>query len=373
VNALTALERRRRSERESEPPIRLMIVDDSTVARAVLARMVASNPEFEVVAVAGNAGEALDALRTVTVDIVLLDVEMPGTSGLDALPDILRAGAGARVLIVSSMAEDGAEVTVRALAEGAADTLPKPGTSFFSGRFSHVLADRLRRIGRAGRQQAEESPAPVGPTIRLRDMPSSRLGCVAIGASTGGPHPLTELLRALPARIEAPILVTQHLPSVFMPFFVRQLETACGRTVRLAEEGETLTDDIVHVAPGHAHLCLERSGIDVRARFTRERVPSGCLPSVDPMLASVADLFGDSGLGVVLSGMGRDGLIGSRRLIERGGAVLVQDRHSAAIWGMPRAIAEAGLASAVLPPRELARRVAQRSASGFGEGNDAWK
>ena len=134
MTALTALERRRRSERSSEPPpIRLMIVDDSTVARAVLARMVAADPEFEVVAVAGNAGEALDALRTVKVDIVLLDVEMPGTSGLDALPDILRAGAGARVLIVSSMAEDGAEVTVRALAEGAADTLPKPGTSFFSG------------------------------------------------------------------------------------------------------------------------------------------------------------------------------------------------------------------------------------------------
>ena len=374
MTALTALERRRRSERSSEPPpIRLMIVDDSTVARAVLARMVAADPEFEVVAVAGNAGEALDALRTVKVDIVLLDVEMPGTSGLDALPDILRAGAGARVLIVSSMAEDGAEVTVRALAEGAADTLPKPGTSFFSGRFSHVLADRLRRIGRAGRQQAEASPAPAGPPIRLRDMPASKLGCVAIGASTGGPHPLTELLRSLPAKIEAPILVTQHLPPLFMPFFVRQLETACGRTVRLAEEGEALADDVVHVAPGHAHLCVERSGSEVRARFVRGRVPSGCLPSVDPMLASVADLYGDSALGIVLSGMGRDGLIGSQRLIERGGAVLVQDRHSAAIWGMPRAVAEAGLASAVLPPRELARRIAQRAASNFPGGIGAWK
>ena len=352
---------RRRSERSAGPPIRLMIVDDSTVARAVLSRMVGSDPEFEVVALAGNAGEALDALKTVKVDIVLLDVEMPGGSGLDALPAIIRAGKGARVLIVSSMAEDGAEVTVRALAEGAADTLPKPGTGYFAGRFSEILADRLRRIGRASRQQDKAVPPGAAEKIRLRDMPEAGLGCLALGASTGGLHALVELLRALPAKIGAPILVTQHLPPIFMPYFARQLETASGRVACVAQDGRRIADDLVHIAPGDAHLCVERRNGTVRVRLDRKAAPSGCLPSVDPMLSSMAESFGDGAVGVILSGMGRDGLIGSRRLVENGGAMLAQDQHSAAIWGMPRAIAEAGLASAVLPPRELARRIAQRA------------
>jgi two-component system chemotaxis response regulator CheB len=361
VTAQSVTARRRRSDRSADPPIRLMIVDDSTVARAVLSRMVASNPDFEVVALAGNAGEALDALKTVKVDIVLLDVEMPGASGLEALPEIIRAGCGARVLIVSSMAEDGAEVTVRALAEGAADTLPKPGTGNFAGRFAEILADRLRKIGRASRQHAEAAPKAGLPEIRLRDMADGPLGCVALGASTGGLHALVEFLRALPAGLKAPILVTQHLPAIFMPYFARQLESASGRAVSVAEDGRRLADDLVHVAPGDAHLCVERRNGVVRVRLDRKCAPSGCLPSVDPMLGSVAEAYGEAGVGVMLSGMGRDGLIGSRRLVDQGGAMLAQDPHSSAIWGMPRAVAEAGLASAVLPPRELARRVALRA------------
>jgi two-component system chemotaxis response regulator CheB len=336
-----------------------MIVDDSAVARAVLARMVGAHAGFEVAAIAANASEALDALKSVEVDIVLLDVEMPGTSGIEALPDIILAGRGAQVLIVSTMADAGAEITVRALAAGAADTLPKPGTGIFGGRFSDVLADRLRRIGRASRVQEESGAA--GPRVRLRDMPDAPLGCIALGASTGGLHPLTEFLRALPATIGVPILVTQHLPALFMPHFVRQLASACGRPVLLAENRQKLSSDMVYVAPGEAHLCVDREGDQATVRLDFARAPSGCLPSVDPMLSAVADAFGETGIGVMLSGMGRDGLIGSRRLVERGGAMLVQDPISAAIWGMPRAVAEAGLASAVLPPRDLARRVAQRS------------
>jgi two-component system chemotaxis response regulator CheB len=339
-----------------------MIVDDSAVARAVLARMAAAHPDFEVAALAANAREALDALGTIAVDIVLLDLEMPGTHGLEALPAILRAGRGAQVLIVSSMAEEGAAVTVRALAAGAADTLPKPGAGCFAGRFSQILAERLRRIGRAGRRE-EDLPDSEEQTLRLRDMPPGPIGCLALAASTGGMKPLTELLRALPRHIGAPILVTQHLPPVFMPHFARQLEAACGRAVLLAEDRQKLAADCVYVAPGEAHLCVGRDGNGARVRLDRARAPSGCLPSADPMLASLADGYGAAGVGVVLSGMGRDGLIGSRRLVEKGGAVLAQDRATAAIWGMPRAVAEDGLASAVLPPRQLARRIAQRIGS----------
>jgi two-component system chemotaxis response regulator CheB len=338
-----------------------MIVDDSTVARAVLSRMLASEPDFEVVAMAGNAGEAIDALKSVSVDAILLDVEMPGTSGIDALPDIIRAGDGARVIVVSSMAEDGAEVTVRALAQGAADTLPKPGASSpFGGRFAQILGDRLRRIGRAREPVAATQAEPLGP-VRLRAGPDRPLGCVALGASTGGLHALIGFLGALPHRIGAPILVTQHLPAIFMPYFARQLEAACGRKVLVAQDGRRIENEAVYVAPGDAHLGLDRAGGDVRVRLDRRRAPSGCCPSVDPMLAAVAEVYGDTGAGVMLSGMGRDGLVGARALVDAGGVMLAQDEFSSAIWGMPRCVAEAGLASAVLPPRELARRIAQRA------------
>lgn len=338
-----------------------MIVDDSTVARAVLSRMIAAHDDFEIVALAGSAREALDALRTVRADVILLDVEMPGGSGLEALPEIIRMGKGARVLIVSSMAERGAETTVQALALGAADTLPKPGIGNFAGRFSAILADRLRRIGRAAREAELSAPSAEAPTVRLRDMADGPLKCVALAASTGGLPALFEFLRPLPRKIGAPILVTQHLPPVFMSHFARQLTAASGRKARVVDGGDLLEDDVLHVAPGEAHLCVERSVEGVRVRLDVRRVASGCRPSADPMLASVAEVFGPEAVGVMLSGMGRDGLIGSRRLIDRGGAMLAQDRHSAAVWGMPRAVAEAGLASALLPPADLARRIAERA------------
>ena len=360
MSALPAITRRR-LEKPADPPLRLMIVDDSQVARAVLSRMIEAHADFEVVALAGTAAEALDALETVRVDAILLDVEMPGASGLEALPDIIRAGDGARVLIISSMADAGAETTVRALALGAADTLPKPGIGNFAGRFSQVLADTLRRLGRVDRDEAPRPIAASPAEIRLRDMPGGALGCIALGASTGGLHALFEFLRALPGRLEAPILVTQHLPTMFMPYFARQLESASGRVARVAVDGEELRPDQIHVAPGDAHLCVVRADGAVRVRLDRKRAASGCLPSVDPMLASIASAYGPGGIGVMLSGMGRDGLAGAKRLVECGGAMLAQDRHSAVIWGMPRGIAEAGLASAVLPPAELARRIARRS------------
>jgi two-component system chemotaxis response regulator CheB len=365
VNAPPAAFAGRRGGVPVSDPIRLMIVDDSPIARAVLSRMLSSRKEFEVAALASGADEALDALRSIAVDIVLLDVEMPGTNGLEALPEILRRGHGARVLIVSSLCEHGGESTVRALALGAADTLPKPGTGQFGGSFSDVLAERLRRIGKADRGGGA-GDAAGGPeeSLVLRPMPEAPLGCLALGASTGGLHALSELLRELPRTLGAPILVTQHLPPVFMPFFARQIEAASGRRTRIAEDGITVLAEEILLAPGDAHLALCRNGSAVQTRLCREPARSGCMPSVDPMLASVGEVYGASGLGIVMSGMGRDGVEGSRRLVDSGGAVLAQDRQSSAVWGMPRAVAEAGLASAVLPPGALADRVAARLRSG---------
>lgn len=337
--------------------IRLMIVDDSTVARAVLSRMVESDGGFELSAVAGTAEDALDALAHVEVDVILLDLEMPGQGGLKMLPAILDAARGARVIVVSSLAEEGAKATVAALALGAADTLPKPGIGRFNGRFSQVLLEKLRALG--------AQPAPSRPNrsfvAPLRAMGMEPVQCLAIGASTGGIHALGQMFAALPERIGVPILVTQHLPAPFMEVFARQLAVAARRPALIAAEGMALERDVVLIAPGDAHLTVENVFGRPFVRLSRRAAASNCLPSVDPMIASVAEFYGPTGVGVILSGMGRDGLEGCSKLVKAGGSVLAQDEASCAVWGMPRAVAEAGLACAVLPPEKIARRVASRA------------
>jgi two-component system chemotaxis response regulator CheB len=339
-----------------------MIVDDSTVARAVLSRMIESDPAFEISAIAGTAEDAIEALGQVRVDIILLDLEMPGAGGLKAMPRIIGAAAGAKVMIVSSLAEEGAEQTVAALALGAADTLPKPGTGRFNGKFSEVLLNKLKVLGYAQAPALAPVAAPaLGPDELLRPMPSDPIDVLAIGASTGGIHALGVLFHELPLRIGVPILVTQHLPAPFMPIFARQLSVVAQRETLVAEDGMELCPDRIIVAPGDAHLTLEpvRRGAVVRLAYGPSA--SGCLPSVDPMLASAGAVFGAGALGVVLTGMGRDGVEGASRMVGSGGSILAQDQASCAVWGMPRAVLEAGLACAVLPPDKIARRIAART------------
>jgi two-component system chemotaxis response regulator CheB len=340
-----------------------MIVDDSMVARAVLSRMIESDDEFEICAVAGTAEDAIDALQAVRVDVIVLDLEMPGAGGLKSIPRILAAGGGARIMIVSSLAEEGAEETVAALALGAADTLPKPGTGRFNGRFSEILIGKLKALGHGGPQLPNTSAArdltDAGP---LRSMPAHPTGILAIGASTGGIHALGTLFQNLPRRINIPILITQHLPAPFMGVFARQLGAVAQREALVAENAMELLPDRIIIAPGDAHLTIEAVGRGHVVRLTSGPVPSGCLPSLDPMLASAGALFGARALGVVLTGMGRDGVEGAGRLVACGGSILAQDAASCAVWGMPRAVLEAGLACAVMPPDKLARRIAALTA-----------
>ena len=341
--------------------IRLMIVDDSMVARAVLSRMIESDDEFEIAAVAGTAEDAIEALHAVQVDVILLDLEMPGAGGLKSIPPILAAAGGARVMIVSSLADDGAEETVAALALGAADTLPKPGIGRFNGRFSEILLRRLKALGYAEHRPdaaAARSSQIGGP---LRAMPTDLIDILAIGASTGGIHALGTLFQNLPKQIQVPILVTQHLPAPFMAVFARQLGVAAHREAVVAQDGMDLRPDCIFIAPGDAHLTVDRIGTTHIVRLVRGPSSSGCLPSVDPMLASLGAIYGPRALGVVLTGMGRDGVEGAARLVACGGGVLAQDEASSAVWGMPRAVLEAGLACAVMPPDKLARRIASRT------------
>jgi two-component system chemotaxis response regulator CheB len=337
-----------------------MIVDDSTVARAVLSRIIESDPVFEITAVAGTAEDAIEALGECRVDIVVLDLEMPGAGGLKSIPRIIAAAGGAKVMIVSSLAEDGAEETVAALALGAADTMPKPGTGRFNGKFSEILIGRLKALGHASIEPPVVQRSN-GPQALLRAMPSDPIDILAIGASTGGIHALGMMFHALPERIGVPILVTQHLPIPFMSVFARQLGAVARREAVVASDGMKLVADRIFVAPGDAHLTLDPVPGGAVVRLTHGRSSSGCMPSVDPMLASVGAIYGVGALGVVLTGMGRDGVEGASRLVACGGSILAQDEASCAVWGMPRAILEAGLACAVLPPDKIARRIASRT------------
>ena len=350
-------------DRSPRRPVKLMIVDDSMVARAVLSRMIDADGNFEISGIAGTAEDAIEALGQVMVDIVLLDLEMPGVGGLKALPRILEAAKGAKVLIVSSLAEEGAEETVAALALGAADTLPKPGTGRFNGRFSEVLLSKLRELGYADRSSIKPVPSTHSPQL-VRAQSDQPLELLAIGASTGGIHALGAFFAELPQRIGVPILVTQHLPPAFMNVFARQLSVAAGREAVVAEDGTQLLPDRIVIAPGEAHLIVDEVNGKLVARLLKTKVSSGCMPSVDPMLASAGAILGGGALGVVLTGMGRDGAEGARRLVEAGGSVMAQDEATSAVWGMPRAIADAGLACAVLSPEKLARRVASRAEEG---------
>lgn len=335
-------------------PAQVVIIDDSVVARTVLARMIEATGRFQVAGSFSDVRAGLAYLRDHAVDVVLLDIAMPGIDGITALPDVIAAGRGAKVLIVSSSADEGAAVTVQALALGAADTLVKPGIGAFAGRFAEKLQERLLRLVEPATGEVHPAPEVAAPPA----LGTHEVDLVTIGASTGGIHALSQVLRAIPPSFTVPILITQHLPASFMPYFAAQVADLGRRPCEVADDHMRVRAGHILVAPGDAHLRVVRTSDGAAVRLSDERAVSGCTPSVDPMFESAADVFGRRAVGVVLSGMGRDGAEGARALVEAGARVVAQDRASSVVWGMPGAVATSGCASAVLPPHEIGRLIA---------------
>jgi two-component system chemotaxis response regulator CheB len=341
--------------------IRVMIVDDSLTVRTIFKRMVETDPALVVAGTASSAERAIAQLVAEPADVVLLDLEMPGMGGLEALPAILATPANPQVLVVSSLTVDGAEHTVSALSMGAADTLLKPMPGGFTEDYRSQLLGKIRALGArntvtAVADVAEAAPqrtfARPGAVLRNR-----RIEAIAIGASTGGIHALGLMLGALGPACDVPILITQHLPPSFIPVFARQVETACGRPTDIAADGMVIRPGRVIIAPGRGHLLVRRSGDHLLARISTAPAPSGCVPSVDPMLASLAEACEGRALGVILSGMGRDGVIGAQQLVTAGGTIFAQDAESSAVWGMPGAVAKAGLASLIATPSRIGEAI----------------
>jgi two-component system chemotaxis response regulator CheB len=354
-----------------------MIVDDSIVARSVFQTILSEYSEFDIVATASTADQALAKLRTCVVDIVLLDLAMPGMDGFTALPEIIAHGRGARVLIVSTSASDGAEACVRALTLGAADTLEKPSAGSYRDRFGAALVEKLRRIGESRGEEREESRATAQIAAIVPDatrpLVAGPIDCLAIGSSTGGLHALAELFNALPSACDMPILITQHLPTSFMPYFAAQMTEIAGRPATVAKDGVSLLRGQILVAPGNAHIGLRSIGGLPRVILNRDPAPSGCLPSVDPMFQAVAQQFAERAFAVVLTGMGRDGSIGARDIVAAGGEIAAQDSATSVVWGMPGSVANAGLASTIARPSVIAARIANRMRGQSAPRVPSWK
>lgn len=355
MNAIVSIMTRSSSESRT---VRTLVVDDSVVVRTVIARILDADPHYSVVHKTNSAELAIGYLADHAVDLVLLDIELPGQSGLAALPKILRANPAVKVAILSGKCEEGSAAAVEALALGASDILSKPGSGSFGEQFPQALIERLNRLF------SDRSDVPAFPRMAMpapAEPAAKPLACIGIGASTGGIHALGQLFQGLAAPLGVPILLTQHLPASFTVYFAQQLSRMTSLRVRVAQTGDLLAPDTVYVAPGDANIQLRR-GLHGRVTILLdpERTPAGNLPGVDPMFTSMADIYGGGAAGIVLTGMGRDGTLGARDIVTAGGWIVAQDESSSVVWGMPGSVAGAGLTCAVMEPLAIMDFVARR-------------
>jgi two-component system chemotaxis response regulator CheB len=283
-------------------------------------------------------------------------MNMPGEDGLAVLAKLIAHDRNLHVVMLSATCREGSEVALQALALGAADVVAKPTAGHFSPAFTEHLRDRLLHLVPAA--ERARTPEKLDQTAaRLRPL-GTMVRAVAIGGSTGGIGAVTSVMAGFDARLPVPIFITQHLPANFQPLFADQLRRATRLPVVIAEDGLDVRPGTVYIAPGRAHLSLERkvSGAIV-VRHSTEPCLHGGFPAVDPMFRAIARVYGAGACGVILSGMGRDGLAGAQAIVEVGGWMVAQDHGTSAVWGMPGSVVKAGLASAIMPPSEIAQAI----------------
>lgn len=332
------------------------------VMQMILQAILGDREDFLLAGKLSTAAEALAFLETERVDIILLDHEMPGMKGLEALPAIVAAAPGARVVMLSSFCDRGSEIAVSALSQGASEAIPKPSGGQGLGSFSASLVWRLRRLAAERHHQPER-----GASFICRAFPAgARPACLGIGASTGGIHALQDFFAGLGGGIGVPILITQHLPEAFIPHYRAQVGRMSGLPAMIAEPGMMLRPDHVYIAPGDHSLGCERDGTGaVRLTLVPGRDPvTQARPSVNVMFASLARTFGAGAMAAVLTGMGRDGTAGASRIVDAGGAVIAQDPESSVVWGMPGSVTRAGLACATMRPQAMASYLLARMEPG---------
>lgn len=369
-------------EKSKINPILVMIVDDSAVVRGLMSRMLEKDESIEVVDTVSNGEIAVKRAAKLDLDIIILDIEMPVMDGLTALPKILEVNPNVKIIIASTLSLKNAEISLKALEVGAADYIPKPSSSrdMTGGLdFEHELREKVKALGqdRPERSRSEKivkkdaapsiakvSAKPI--VLRREPLAHSKPKILAVGSSTGGPQALFELFKGLSGKINVPIVVTQHMPPTFTTILAEHITRSAKIPAKEAEEGDVLEPGKIFIAPGDYHMVLKEKGGKVITTLNQDAAVNYCRPAVDPMLESVVKIFGKKTFGVILTGMGYDGRNGSIAVTDAGGVVYAQDEKSSVVWGMPGAVAEAGICSAVLPITELAPKILDYFSRGVG-------
>jgi len=349
-------------QRTGAARIRVLVIDDSAYVRQILTEILRADPGIEVVGCASDAHVAREMVRRLNPDVLTLDIEMPRMDGLTFLRNLMRLRP-MPVVMVSSLTERGAEVTLDALALGAVDFLPKPHTDLDATlrEYAAELVSKVKAAARAGVRSIPAATAPARPTATSEasrgTLPISTSNIIlAIGASTGGTEAIRELLSGLPA--DAPgTVITQHIPKAFSTAFARRLNENCALRVQEAEEGQQILPGHAYVAPGDRHLRIERSGARYLCRLDNGPAVHHLRPSVDVLFQSVAAAAGARSIGVLLTGMGRDGAQGLLAMRNGGSQTIAQDEASSVVWGMPGEAVALGAAQLVLPLSAMAVRL----------------
>lgn len=341
--------------------IRVLIVDDSVVIRRMLREVLSSDPNVEVAGVAANGAIALSMIDQVSPDLVTMDVEMPVMNGLEALSKIREAHRSLPVVMFSTLTIRGAEATIEALSRGASDYVTKPADAgSYAFAVEQIRSQLLAKIKALCRPPVFDVTrrTPLQAVRRPAAMHAgSPVRAVVIGASTGGPNALATLLPSLPENLPVPVLIVQHMPPLFTRFLADRLTAGSKLLVREASPGEEVATGHAWVAPGDFHMTVVRAGGSVQLKLNQGAPENSCRPSVDVLFRSAAEVYGAGLLGVVMTGMGQDGLVGCEHIKRNGGMVIVQDEATSVVWGMPGFVAKAGLADKVLPLHEIGPEV----------------
>ncbi len=340
--------------------IKVLCVDDSALVRGLMTEIINSHPDMEVVATAPDPLVARDLIKQHNPDVLTLDVEMPRMDGLDFLEKLMRLRP-MPVIMVSSLTEYGGEITMRALELGAIDFVTKPKLGIRDGLmdYSEVIAEKIRAASRARLRKPSASDAPM-PPARVRGPLASSEKLVIIGASTGGTEAIREVLQPMPPDSPA-ILVTQHMPAGFTKSFAQRLNTMCAVTVREAVHGERVLPGHVYLAPGgETHMQLGRSGANYVIELLATEPVNRHRPSVDVLFNSAAESAGRNAIGVILTGMGKDGAAGLLAMHKAGAYTIAQDEASCVVFGMPREAIAMGGASEVISLSRISDRLLER-------------
>jgi two-component system chemotaxis response regulator CheB len=352
--------------------IKVLVIDDSALIRGVMKKIIDRETDMECVGAAPDPLVAREMIKTLDPDVLTLDVEMPRMDGLDFLERLMRLRP-MPVLMVSTMTERGSDITFRALELGAVDFIAKPKIDIVRGmeEYAIEITDKIRATAQARVRQTSVAPEvqkklsadAILPSAARRFSSTEKL--IAIGASTGGTEAIKEILMKLPA--DAPgVLVTQHMPEHFTKSFADRLNTLCKISVKEAEQNERILPGYAYIAPGNSHLLLKRSGAHYIVDLNQGPLVNRHRPSVDVLFRSAANVAGANALGIILTGMGKDGMQGMLEMKQAGSHTIAQDEASCVVFGMPKEAIAAGGVREVLPLQNIARHAMEYLASQSG-------